>query len=83
MGKRRGMHHGSATAGRAPDRSRIQQVIAVEPVITDDIVTQVPQVSRYMGAYVTVMPRDQNPLLSWIRLFLTVQLSLLASISIP
>lgn len=61
MGKRRGVHHGGAAAGRPPNRSRIQQVIAVEPVVTDDIVTQAFQESRYRGTHVTAMPRDQNP----------------------
>jgi hypothetical protein len=57
MGKR----PGGAPAGRAPDRRRIQQVIAVEAVITDDIVTQALQMSRYRGTHVTAIPRDQNP----------------------
>ncbi len=61
MGKRPGMHHGGAVVGRAPDRSRIQQVMAVDAVITDDIVAQALQMSRYRGTYVTAMPRDQNP----------------------
>jgi len=61
MGKRRGMHYGGAAVGRAPDRSRIQQVVAVEAVITDDIVAQVLQMSRYRGTHVTSMSRDQNP----------------------
>jgi hypothetical protein len=61
MGKRPGMHHGGAPAGRTPDRSRIQQVIAVEAVITDDIMTQELQMSRYRGTHVTAMSRDQNP----------------------
>ena len=61
MGKRPRMHHGGAPAGRAPDRSRIQQVIAVEEVITDDIVAQALQMSRYRSTHMTAMPRDQNP----------------------
>jgi hypothetical protein len=61
MGKRPGMHHGRAAAGRAPDRSRIQQVMAIEAVITDDIVAQALQMSRYRGTHVTSIPRDQNP----------------------
>jgi hypothetical protein len=55
------MHHGGAAADRAPDRSRIQQVIAIEAVITDDIMTQALQMSRYRGTHVTAIPRDQNP----------------------
>ena len=61
MGKRPGMHHGVAAAGRAPDRSRIQQVLAIKTVITDDIMTQALQMSRYRGTHVTAIPRDQNP----------------------
>jgi hypothetical protein len=55
------MHHGAASFGRTPDRDRIQQVIAVEPVKTDDSVTQALQMSRYRGTHVTAVPRDQNP----------------------
>ena len=40
MSKRPGVNHGGAAACRAPDRGRIQQVVAVEAVITDDIVAQ-------------------------------------------
>jgi hypothetical protein len=61
MGKRPGMHHGGAAADRAPDRSRIQQVVAVEAVITDHIVAQARQMSRYRGTHVTSMSCDQNP----------------------
>ncbi len=61
MGKRPGMHHGGAPAGRTPDRSRIQQVIAIKTVITDDIMTQALQMSRYRGTHVTAIPRHQNP----------------------
>jgi len=67
MGKRPGMHHGGAPVGHAPDRRRIQQVMAVEAVITDDIMTQVLQMSRYRGTHVTPTPRDQNPHDSMIR----------------
>jgi hypothetical protein len=55
------MHHGAATFGRTPDRGRIKQVIAVEPVKTDDSVAQALQMSRYRGTHVTAVPRDQNP----------------------
>ena len=61
MGKRPGMHHGGTAVGRTPDRSRIQQVMAVDAVITDDIVAQALQMSRYRGTHVTAIPRDQNP----------------------
>ena len=61
MGKRPGMHHGGAAAGRAPDRSRIQQVMAVKAVITDDIVAEALQMRCYRGTNVTAVPRDKNP----------------------
>ena len=60
MGKRPGVHDGGAAVRRTPDRAKIQQVIAVSAVITDDIVAQAFQVSRYRGTHVTAMPRDQN-----------------------
>jgi hypothetical protein len=55
------MHNSGAAVRRAPDRGKIQQVIAVNAVIADDIMTAAPQVSRYRGAHVTAIPRDQNP----------------------
>jgi hypothetical protein len=61
MGERPGMHHGGAAAGRTPDRSRIQQVMTVEAVITDDVMAQSLKMSRYRGTNVTAIPRDQNP----------------------
>lgn len=61
MGKRPGVHHGCTAVDRVPDRSRIQQVMAVEAVITDDFMTQVFQMSCYRGTHVTAIPRDQNP----------------------
>ncbi len=61
MSKRPGMHHGGAAAGRPPHRSRIKQVVAVEAVITDDIMSQALQMSRYRGTHVTAMSRNQNP----------------------
>jgi len=61
MGKRPGMHHRGAPAGRAPDRRRIQQVVTIKAVITDDVVAQVLEMSCYRGTHVTAMPRDQNP----------------------
>lgn len=61
MGKRPGMHHGGTPVGRTPDRRRIQQVMAIEAVITDDVMTQVLEMSRYRGTNVTPIPRDQNP----------------------
>ena len=57
MGKRPGMHHGAA--GRTPDRSRIQQAIAVKAVITDDIVAEALQMRCYRGTNVTAVPRDK------------------------
>jgi hypothetical protein len=61
MGKRPGMRHGVAAVGRAPDSHRIQQVMAIEAVVTGDIMTQALQMSRHRGAHVTSVPRDQNP----------------------
>lgn len=37
----------------APDRSRIQQVVTVKAVKTDDIVAQALQMSRCRGTHVT------------------------------
>jgi hypothetical protein len=55
------MHDGGTPVRRAPDRGKIQQVIAVNAVIADDIMTEALQVSRYRGTHVTAMPRDQDP----------------------
>jgi hypothetical protein len=60
VGKRPQMHDGNAAVRRAPDRSDIQQIIAVDAVITGDIMAEAPQMSRYRGTHVTAMPRDQN-----------------------
>ncbi|MDX6416635.1 MAG: hypothetical protein QOG28_1255 [Trebonia sp.] len=60
MGQRPGMHDGGAAVRRAPDRGRIQQIVAVNAVIADDIMSEALQVSRYRGTHVTAMPRDQN-----------------------
>jgi hypothetical protein len=61
MGQRPGVHDGGAAVRRAPDRGKIQQVIAVNAVVADDIMTEALQVSRYWGTHVTAMPRNQNP----------------------
>jgi hypothetical protein len=37
-----------------------QQIIAVNAVITDDVMAQALQMSRYRGTHVSAMPRDQN-----------------------
>lgn len=60
MGNRPGMHHGGAAVRSAPDRSGIQQVVAIDAVKADDLMTEERQVLRYRSPYVTAMPRDQN-----------------------
>jgi hypothetical protein len=54
------MHHGGAAVRSAPDRSSIQQIVAIDAVKTDDIMTEERQVLRYRNPYVTAMPSDQN-----------------------
>ena len=61
MRERRGMHHSRATFDRAADRTRVQQVIAVEAVEAGDIVAKTLQVRRYRGTYMTAMTSDQDP----------------------
>ena len=60
MGKRPGVHDGGAAVHRPPDRGKVQQVIAVDAVITGDIMAQLPQMSRYLYTYMTAMPSDEN-----------------------
>jgi hypothetical protein len=54
------MHDSGAAVQRAPDRSGIQEIVTVDAVIADDIMTGALQMSRYRGTHVTAMPRDQN-----------------------
>jgi hypothetical protein len=54
------MHDGGAAVRRASDRSEIQEIVAVNAVIADDIMPEELQVSRYRGTHVTAIPRDQN-----------------------
>jgi hypothetical protein len=60
MGKRPGVYDGGAAVRRTPDRGKIQQVIAVDAVITGNIMAQVPQMSRYLYTHMTAMPGDEN-----------------------
>jgi hypothetical protein len=55
------MHHSGTTFDRAADRTRVQQVIAVEAVEASDIVANTLQVRRYRGTYMTAMTSDQDP----------------------
>jgi hypothetical protein len=55
------VHDGGAAVRRAPDGGKIQQVIAINAVVADDVMTESLQVSRNRGTHVTAMPRDQNP----------------------
>jgi hypothetical protein len=55
------MHHGGAAVRRAPDRSGIQEIIAVNVVITGNVMAEARQMSRHRGTHLTAMPRDQNP----------------------
>jgi hypothetical protein len=60
MGQGPGMHNGSAAVRRAPDRSGIQEIIAVEAVEAGDVMAEARQVIRYRGTHVATMPGDQN-----------------------
>jgi hypothetical protein len=60
MSKRPRMHDSSAPIRRAPDRGGIEEIIAVDSVIADDLMAEALQMSRYRGTHMTVMPGDQN-----------------------
>lgn len=60
-GERPGVHDGGAAGRRAPDRGVVQQVVAVNAVVTDHLMAEAFKVSCYLGTHVTAMPGDQNP----------------------
>jgi hypothetical protein len=60
MGQRPGVHHGGAASRRPPDRRQIEEIISVDPVKADNIMTKPLQKSPDPGAHLTAMPGDQN-----------------------
>jgi hypothetical protein len=60
MGERPGVHHGGAAGRRPPDRGRIEEIISVDPVKTDNLGAQALQERRHRGTHVTAMPGNQN-----------------------